>query len=215
MNKVRVAFTLLLALAVILTVPPSLLAQLATPVTISSVTCSAGTCTVTTATAHSVPANDPGFCILSSSVSADNICGTAATVPTTTTYTVKSATMAACSSSCGTSQPAPVFMISSSQPQFGQLNVTACMYVFVQTGVPISGGTTNCSAQFSGALQTQINAAIAAGTWVEYDRTTPFSNSATLATIQQYYQALQFSYQLQQLAPGGFTAHQCDVTGCN
>jgi len=208
---------LVLALVVVLVIlnPPPAHAQLKTPVTISTITCSAGTCTVTTSAAHSIPLNDPGFCILSSSVTADNLCGTASTVPTTTTFTVVSASMAACSSSCGTAQPAPVFMIQSSKPQFGQLSVTACMYVFVSAGVPISGGTSACSAQFTGALQTELNAAIAAGSWVEYDQTTPFSNSSTLATVEQYYQALQYSYQLQQLAPGGFSAHECDVTGCN
>jgi len=204
---------LLLFLSAIVSLPAH--ATLATPVTISSVTCSAGTCTVTTASAHSIPLNDPGFCILSSSVSADNICGAASTVPTSTTYTVVSATMANCSSSCGTSQPAPVFMVKGSTPSFGQLNVSACLFVFVTSGIPISGATSNCSGQFSGALQTQVNAAIAAGTWVEYEQTHAFSNSSTAATIQQFFQALQFSYQLQQLAPGGFTGKQCDVTGCN
>jgi hypothetical protein len=190
-------------------------AALASPATISSITCSAGTCTVTTSAAHNIGSTDPGFCILSSSVTADNICGAASTVPTGTTFTVVSAVMVACASTCGTAQPAPVFMLSSSRAEFGQQLVSACMWAYVTSPVPISGGTSQCSARFSGNLQSEVNAAIAAGSWVEYVVSVGFSNSATVPTIQQYFQALQFSYQLQTVQPGGVSGRMCDVTGCN
>lgn len=202
-------------LAIFLLLSASAFAVLATPVTNNSITCSAGTCAVVTASAHNVSSSDPGFCILSSSQATDNICGTASVVTDATHYSFLSSTGVTCSSSCGTSQPAPVFMLRSSAPQFGQQNVSACMWTFVTTGIPISGGTSGCSAQFSGALQTEINAAIAAGSWVEIADTVGFSNSASVSTIEQYFQALQFSYQLQAIAPGNVSGHECDVTGCN
>jgi hypothetical protein len=89
------------------------------------------------------------------------------------------------------------------------------MYVFVTTGLAVSGATSACAAQFSTTLAGEINGAIAAGSWIEYDATEAFSNSATVATIEQQFEALQFSYQLQQIAPGGASGHECDVTGCD
>lgn len=190
-------------------------ASIATPANISSIAVNGSTVTVTTATAHNVSSSDPGFCILNSSSTPDNVCGTATSITSSTVFVFSLSGATACASSCGTAQPAPVFMLKSSTPQFGQLSVTACMYVFVTAGVSISGGTSQCSGQFATALSGEINTAITNGLWVEYVATTPFSNSATLGTIEQYFQAMQFSYQLQQLAPGGFTGHECDVTGCN
>jgi hypothetical protein len=106
-------------------------------------------------------------------------------------------------------------MLKSSSPQLGQQNVTACVWVYVTTGIPVSGGTSGCAIQFSGSLQSEVNGAIASGAWVEYQLSAGFANSATVATIEQYFQAIQFSYQLQAVQPGSVSGHQCDVTGCN
>jgi hypothetical protein len=203
-------------IALLLLFTASAFGSLATPAPISSVSCSAGVCTVTTSSAHNVSPGDPGFIILGSSVSADNLAGTAASVVDGTHFTVNSTAMANCSSSCGTAQPAPVFILRSSSASFGSQNVSACMWIFVTNGAPISNGTSGCSAQFSGNTQTEINAAIASGSWIEVQQSVPFAQNANLGTIEQYFQALQFSLQLAQgFQPGGVTGHECDPTGCS
>jgi hypothetical protein len=106
-------------------------------------------------------------------------------------------------------------MLKTATPQYGEQNVSACIWVFVQTGAPASGATSSCSAQFSGALQTEVNGAVASGAWQEFVVGASFANSATIPTMEQYFQAIQYSYQLQAIQPGGPSGHECDVTGCN
>lgn len=196
----------------------NLFATLATPVTITSVTCAAGVCTVTTATAHSIVSGNPGFCILASSIPADNICGTANTVPLTTTYTVNSALMAACASSCGTSQPAPLFVIRSSVPSFGQQNIIGCIWTFTATGAAQAGAVSSCSSVLPSNIQSGANGAIAAGTWIESPVNRSFPASYTAVTIMNQLLDLQSAMQIAQAAasaPGSTMGRQCDLTGCN
>lgn len=195
-----------------------LFATLATPASISSVTCAAGVCTVTTSSAHSIAAGNPGFCIVGSSIPADNICGTAATIPLTTTYTVNSAVMAACASSCGTSQPAPLFVIRSSVPSFGQQNIIGCIWTFTATGAAQAGAVSSCSSVLPSNIQSGANGAIASGTWIETSVNRSFPASYSAVTIMNQLLDLQLAMQVAQAAasaPGSPTGRQCDLTGCN
>jgi hypothetical protein len=192
--------------------------SVATPVTISSVACTSGVCTVTTSSAHSVAANNPGFCIVGSTQTADNICGAAASVPLSTTYTVNSATMTACSSSCGTSQPAPLFILRTSQGGFGLQTILGCMWTFTPTGAAVSGAVSACSAVLPSNLQTEVNAAIAAGTWIEQPINRAFPASYSATTILNQLLDLQLAAQVAlaaATAPGSDAGLECDVTGCN
>lgn len=195
----------------------SAFATLATPSAISSITVSAGVATVTTSTAHNLAANNPGFCIVGSGQGADNICGTA-TITNSTVFTVNSATMMACSSSCGTSQPAPLFVLRGQQPTFGVVSASGCMWTFVTTGVPIQNGVSGCSSLLPANIQTEVNGAVASGQWIEQQFSRVYAGNVTLPTIDNDLLALQLAYQNAQSAasaPGGFAGKECDVTGCN
>lgn len=195
----------------------SAFASLATPSVVGSITVSNGTATVTTSIAHNLAANNPGFCITGSSVSADNVCGTA-TVTDATHFTVANAAMLACSSSCGTSQPAPVFVLRGQQPSFGVITAQGCMWTFVSSGVPIQNGVSACSSLLPAAIQSAANGAVASGQWIEQQFARAYPGSVAITTIDSDLLALQLAYQNAQSAasaPGGVAGKECDVTGCN
>lgn len=194
---------------------------LATPVTITSITVSNGIATLNMPSAHNIPANNPGGCILGSSQSNDNICFAASTVPTSTSLTIASASMTACSSSCGTVQPAQLFLVKNGQPGLGTQSAFYCMWTFTPNGAAItgSGAITGCASQIGNAtLLNEVNAAIAAGNWIEQDFQPALPSTYTPSSIENYVLAQQFSAQLALAAasaPGSIAGKTCDVTGCN
>jgi hypothetical protein len=194
-------------------------ASMATPVTVSSVTVSNGVATVVTAAAHNIPSNNAGFCIVGSTVTQNNICGTAASVADSTHFTVNSSAMQACASSCGTAQPSRLFLITGGTPGNGVQNVTYCLWTFTPTGIARSGATTTCAAAETNAnLLAGENAALAAGQWIETVYTQPFPSNNSASTIQNYILGQQFSLQLAlnaASAPGAITGKSCDAVGCN
>lgn len=190
---------------------------LATPSAISSISVSGGVATVTTSVAHNLVANNAGFCIVGSAQAQDNICGTA-TVTDSTHFTVNSSTMVACASSCGTSQPAPLFVLRGQQPSFGVITASGCMWTFVANGIPAPNAVSACSSILPSAIQSEVNGAIASGQWIEQSISRPYPGNVSLPTIDNDLLALQLAYQNAQAAasaPGGIAGKQCDVTGCN
>lgn len=196
-----------------------------TPVTVNSISCSAGTCTVTTVSAHNIPANNPGL-LMAGGPAGDVGAFTAATVPTTTTYTVVSSTMVTCSSSCGTAQPGPNFIILGNpfNGQLGLQSVTVCYWNYIQTPLPIANKTSACSAAFNSSVSpgtaalSSINTALAAGIWFESSFTLNFASSDTRAQIEQEFQRVQFAAQNQIVAGiqfGRDIGTICDAVGCN
>lgn len=209
-------------------------ASLGTPVTISSITVSSGVATVTTSSVHNIPnANNMGFCILGVvTQTVDNVCGTAATVPSTTTLTFNAPngiTLLACASSCGTLQPSPLFVVKGNifGCIVGKQCVTYCEYNFVAVGLPLSGGTTNCAGAFTtsafganaSTILSEMNAAIAAGQIIEtFHSSEQFPSSYNATQIQNKILDIQFADQVALGAsngPGSFIGKACDVTGCN
>jgi hypothetical protein len=191
-----------------------------TPVTVSSISCSAGVCTVTTASAHNVPSNNAGVC-LQGGPAADVLCGIAATVPSSTTFTVNSSSMATCASSCGTAQPAKNFLISGDPitNQLGLHQVTVCIWNYILTPLPSPNKTSGCAAaETNSTLLTSENGALASGAWYETQITLTFASSDTRAQIEQEFQRIQFAIQLEIAAgiqPGRDAGTFCDAVGCN
>lgn len=222
-----------LALLVILLFSLASFASTATPVTISSIAVAGTVATVTTSTAHSIPSNNPGFCILGVTVqTVDNVCGAAATVPSSTTYTFNfptGVTILACASSCGTSQPAPLLAIrgNATSCALGSQCVSFCEYVFAPVAVPLANATTACASAFTTAafgsnaatVLSEMNAALASGQIVErFQPSLPFPALYTVTSVQNKILDIQLSDQTAFAAanaPGLFTGHPCDVTGCN
>lgn len=199
-------------------------ATASTPVAVSSISCSAGVCTVTTGTAHNIPSNNPGFA-LQGGPAADQLAGTAITVPTSTTFTFNSSTATTCSSSCGTAQPGKNFVIFGNPFAFalGLQSVTACVYNYISTPLPIAGKTSACASALTASgdnanLLAAENGALASGAWIETTVTLNLASSDTRAQIEQELQRVQFAAQLQIAAgiqPGRDTATFCDAVGCN
>lgn len=215
MKKTILLFALLLLSA------GAAFAAASSPVTVSSVTVSSGVVTVTTATAHNIPANNAGFCLQGSSVGVDILCGTAATVPTSTTFTFNSSTALACASSCGTAQPAKNFLVLGN-PLTGTLGiqqVTVCVWNYIQTPLAFPNRTSACaSAETNATLLTSENGALASGAWDETVITLTLASSDTRAQIEQEFQRIQFARQLAIAAgiqPGRDTGTFCDAVGCN
>jgi hypothetical protein len=210
--------TILLAVLVLLFAMP-LSASMATPVTALSVTVSNGVATVVTSAAHNIPSNNAGFCIVGSTVTQNNICGTAASVADTTHFTVNSSAMQACASSCGTVQPSRLFLITGGTPGAGVQFVSYCLWTFTPSGVSKSGVTTSCaSAETNSNLLAGENAALASGQWIEQYFVRDFPSTKSTATIQNDILAQQFSLQLAlnaASAPGAITGKSCDAVGCN
>lgn len=188
----------------------------ANPVSITSIAVSNGVATVTTSAAHNIASNNPGFCIDSSSQSADNICG-AATVTSSTTFTVNSGSMAGCVSSCGNARPAPFFVLKGQSPNFGIVTVSGCMWTFVATGAPVTNGVSACSSSLPSSIQSAANSAVASGQWIEQQFTRQYPAGVTVPTIENDILALQVAEQNAQAAanaPGGVTGVFCDAVGC-
>lgn len=188
--------------------------QLATPVSVTSVTVSSTTATVTTGSAHGLSAGQ-GFCDLASSQSADIICSTVATVPSSTTFTYVSSTAVACSSSCGTNQPARRFIWANvdAQSDLGEFIVQVCVWLTTATPAPLSGGSSACS-----SATANENAAIAAGTTVEkvYHILLPGSYALSDAnTFMNKFQQSKQSAFANTVQPGAILGHSCDSVGCN
>lgn len=200
-------------------------ATLNATVTVSSISCSSGVCTVTTSTAHNIPSNDAGF-VLAGGPTADQIASTAASVPTSTTFTFNSNTATTCSSSCGTAQSAPNFIILGNPftGQLGTQGVIACVWTYTTVPFPQSGKTSACSVAISTSVSTlsslasEINGALASGAWVENVVQLTVATSDTTAQIEQELQRIQFAAQLQQAGgaqPGRDTGTVCNSGGCN
>jgi hypothetical protein len=196
-----------------------------TPVTISSITVASGTATITTSTAHNIPSTNAGVCLQGVSVAVDILCGTALTVPSSTTFTMSAtqgnATMLACASSCGTAQPAKNFLILGN-PLLGALGlqqVTVCVWNYIQTPLAAPNRTSACaSAETNSTLLTSENTALASGTWDEVVITLTLASSDTRAQIEQEFQRIQFARQTAISAgiqPGRDTGTFCDAVGCN
>lgn len=191
-----------------------------TPVSVSGITCTSGTCTVTTSAVHNIPSTEPGFC-LQGGPAADVLCGTVASVPTTTTFTVVSATMATCSTSCGTAQPAKQFLILGDPitNTLGVQQVTACVWNFITTPLPISGATSSCStAEPNATLLTSENAAIASGVWIEALITLQLAQTDPRAQIEAEFQHIQQARQSEfasKIQPGRDLGAFCDAVGCS
>ncbi len=211
-------------------------AALTTPVTVSSITVSGTVATVTTATPHSIPnvaGGNTGFCILGVvTQTVDNVCGAAATIPSTTTYTFNfpnGITILACAASCGTGQPATLFVIkgNSLNCQLGKQCVTFCEFNFAAVPVPISGATTSCASAFTvsafGAnavtILAQVNAALVSGQFIEISHPAEkFASTLNSAQLQAELQNIQLADQNANGAAnslGGFIGKACDATGCN
>lgn len=214
-----------LAISVFLFASVLAFATASSPVTVSSINCSAGTCTVTTSTAHNIPTSGAefGFC-LQGGPTGDVLCGAAATVPSTTTFTVSNTintSMATCSSSCGTAQPAKSFLILGNpfNGQLGLQSVFVCIWVYVQNPLPSPNKTSACSAAESNAtLLSAENGALASGNWAEFPVTLSLAAGDTRAEIEQECQRIQLSAQNQIVAGiqfGRDLGTFCDVIGCN
>jgi len=214
-----------ICLAVILFLPALLFGAASTPVTISSITVSSGVATVTTSAVHNIPASNPGFCIKGVvAQTVDNVCGTAATVPTTTTFTFNApagVTLVACASSCGTAQPAKNFLIAGNPITnlLGLQNVTVCVWNYIQTPLPVPNENSSCSsAETDATLLSEENGALASGSWFETTLTLTFASSDTRAQIEQEMQRIQFAMQLaiaSGIQPGRDRGTFCDAVGCN
>jgi hypothetical protein len=190
------------------------------PVTVNSISCTSGTCTVTTAAVHNIPANNPGLTLQGGP--AGDIGGfTAATVPTTTTFTVVSSTMVTCASSCGTAQPAKNFLILGDPltNNLGFQTVTVCVWNYNQTPLSAPNFVSACSlAEPSAPLLSAENGALASGAWTETFIVLTFASSDTRAQIEQEIQRMQFARQTAISAgiqPGRDTGTFCDAVGCN
>jgi hypothetical protein len=191
----------------------------ATPTAISTMTFAAGVLTVNS-TAHGLAANN-GFCILGSSVAADNFCGTVLAVTNANTFTTKLSTGVACAATCGTVQPAKLFLIAGDpfQPAQGQINVTYCIWNTTATPLPVANGTSGCAnGETNATLLNEENSAIAAGTLIETHETRNFPGNWDITKVFNFLLDLQLSKQIAIAAaaqPGRDTGRFCDTVGCN
>jgi len=205
----------------VLTVAYRAFATSSTPVSVTTVTISSGVATVTTSAPHNIPANNAGFCLQGSTVSQDVLCGTAASVPSSTTFTFNSTTALACASSCGTAQPAKNFLVAGDPltNSIGLQQVTVCFWNYILTPLPINNRTTGCAAAETNAtLLTSENGALASGGWFETQMTLTFAATDTRAQIEQEFQRIQFAMQnaiAAGIQPGRDTGTFCDSVGCN
>jgi hypothetical protein len=208
-------------LALLLLVSSLAFGAASTPVTVSSVTVSSGVATVTTSAVHNIPLSNGGFCLQGSSITADILCGTVATVPSSTTFTFNSTAALACSSSCGTAQPAKNFLFLGN-PLTGTLGlqqVTVCVWNYIATPLAVPNKTSVCAgAESNATLLISENGALASGAWDETVITLTLASSDTRAQIEQEFQRIQFARQLAIAAgiqPGRDTGTFCDAVGCN
>jgi hypothetical protein len=163
--------------------------------TISTITCSAGVVTVNS-TAHGI-AQYQGFSITGSSVSTYNLNSTANSAATNSlTFLLPSGTSCNGSATGGTIQPAKQIIITGITSQVVQGTITYS-YVFWFTTVTVIP-CPSCVSSWSGASAAE-NAALVAGTTVEYVGTLPniAANTSPLtieATAQSLYSTMQTAY---------------------
>jgi hypothetical protein len=161
------------------------------------------------ATAHGLSAVTPsGFCISGSSVPQLNVCGVVSTA-TTNSFTFLMIGAPACASSCGTVLPAKRTIWLRTDTISGGYNVSFLEWVVTTSP---AGGKTSA---WSGASAAE-NAAVSAGTFIEYQKSQIFTNGTTLAQAETWLANDWASTQASQTSsvqPGTFTGNFWDGVG--
>jgi hypothetical protein len=173
-------------------------------VTISTITCSSGTVTVN-ATAHGITQYQ-GFSITGSSVGAYNINSTASSVTANAFVFVLPSGSCSGSATGGSVLPAKQIISTGSTAQTLQGTLTINYVFWFTTATPVP--CPSCVSSWASASAAE-NAALVAGTTVEYVGSLPNIPSATSAAtiqseIQAYYATMQIAYAAGLLSGAGY-----------